>query len=309
MSLLDGVSVVVPVYCSESTLGELVFQICTVLDEKLNYEIILVDDGSQDDSWSRILQLSKSNSRVFGIRLGRNVGQHGALLAGVRRSHFCYTVTLDDDLQNPPSEVPRLLGALAAGFDVVYGVSPTLQHSKWRIFSSQTVRFFFRHFLRYSEAKNISSFRAFRTELRSGFSNELGPNISLDSLLTWSTSSFTTVQVRHEKRSSGRTNYSFLKLVKHLVDSITGYSIVPLRLAIAIGSIVCLLGSLLLLWVTLVPLLTQQSVPGFPLLASSLAIFSGTQLLMLGILGEYIGKIHFRVMNKPTYLISETTES
>jgi undecaprenyl-phosphate 4-deoxy-4-formamido-L-arabinose transferase len=302
VSLELGVSLVCPVYCSAQTLR------ITCLNGTYKFEILLIDDRSPDSSWLEILQISKENSAVRGIRLGRNVGQHGALLAGIRSARFDKIVTIDDDLQNPPSEVIKLVQALESNGGVVYGVSTDVKQKLWRKASSVGAKQLFKKFLGFDSAVNISSFRAFETNLRDAFSGEIGPSVSIDSLLTWSTSTFCSIDVQHHPRLQGKSHYSFRKLVRFMIDTATGYSVVPLRLATTLGSIVTILGFVMFLWVTLRPLLTGVSVPGFPLLAASLAIFSGTQLLVLGILGEYIGKMHFRVMNKPSYVIVDSSE-
>lgn len=308
MSLELGVSLVCPVYCSAQTLRILVDEICACLNGAYKFEILLIDDRSTDTSWLEILQISKENSAVRGIRLGRNVGQHGALLAGIRSARFDKIVTIDDDLQNPPSEVIKLVQTLDSNGGVVYGVSTDVKQKLWRKASSVGAKQLFKKFLGFDSAVNISSFRAFETNLRDAFSGEIGPSVSIDSLLTWSTSTFCSIDVQHHPRLQGKSHYSFRKLVRFMIDTATGYSVVPLRLATTLGSIVTILGFVMFLWVTLRPLLTGVSVPGFPLLAASLAIFSGTQLLVLGILGEYIGKMHFRVMNKPSYVIVDSSE-
>ena len=308
MSLDLGISLVCPVYCSAQTLRILVDEICTCLNGTHKFEILLIDDRSPDSSWLEILQISKENSAVRGIRLGRNVGQHGALLAGIRSARFDKIVTIDDDLQNPPSEVTKLVQALDSNGGVVYGVSTDVKQKLWRKASSIGAKQLFKKFLGFDSAVKISSFRAFETNLRNAFSGEIGPSVSIDSLLTWSTSTFCSIDVQHHPRLQGKSHYSFRKLVRFMIDTATGYSVVPLRLATTLGSIVTILGFVMFLWVTLRPLLTGVSVPGFPLLAASLAIFSGTQLLVLGILGEYIGKMHFRVMNKPSYVIVDSSE-
>jgi undecaprenyl-phosphate 4-deoxy-4-formamido-L-arabinose transferase len=308
VSLDLGISLVCPVYCSAQTLRILVDEICTCLNGTHKFEILLIDDRSPDSSWLEILQISKENSAVRGIRLGRNVGQHGALLAGIRSARFDKIVTIDDDLQNPPSEVIKLVQALDSNGGVVYGVSTDVKQKLWRKASSIGAKQLFKKFLGFDSAVKISSFRAFETNLRNAFSGEIGPSVSIDSLLTWSTSTFCSIDVQHHPRLQGKSHYSFRELVRFMIDTATGYSVVPLRLATTLGSIVTILGFVMFLWVTLRPLLTGVSVPGFPLLAASLAIFSGTQLLVLGILGEYIGKMHFRVMNKPSYVIVDSSE-
>ena len=306
MLLSKGLSVVVPVYRSEQTLKELVSRISSAL-QKYDFEIILVDDASGDGSWKEISSLAKENLNVFGIRLGRNSGQHGALLAGVRTAKFETTVTLDDDLQNPPEEIERLILGLKQGVDVVYGVSSEIKQNFYRRLGSNLVRKFFSSALGFNSAVTMSSFRAFRTNLREGFSTQLGPNISLDALLTWSTTRFAVAEVRHDMRKMGKSHYTYRKLVRFMIDMTTGYSALPLRLATSIGFVTIGFGLLLLAYVVGRPILSGESVPGFPLLASSIIIFSGVQIFLLGILGEYIGRMHFRVMNKPTYMIAEST--
>ena len=306
MRYQPGVSIVVPTYKSPTTLTELVER-----TESLGlsaFEIIIVDDGNNDATWEQIGLLSQTNKSVVGLRLGRNFGQHGALLAGVRKAKYSQIVTIDDDLQNPPEEIPNLLAKLVNGVDVVYGVSTQVRQNVWRRFTSRTAKAIFAKVLGFESAISISSFRAFRTQLREGFAGELGPHVSLDALLTWSTSRFSTLEVEHHARRVGKSNYSFTKLVRFMLDTATSYSTRPLRLATTIGFITTLFGLLLLIWVVGNAIFVRDSVPGFPFLAASIAVFSGVQLVVLGIIGEYLGKIHFRAMNKPTFSISETTE-
>jgi undecaprenyl-phosphate 4-deoxy-4-formamido-L-arabinose transferase len=306
MRYQPGVSIVVPTYKSPTTLAELVERI-----ESLSlsaYEIIIVDDGNSDATWEQIGLLSQAKRSVVGMRLGRNFGQHSALLAGVRKAKYSQIVTIDDDLQNPPEAIPKLLESLVNGVDVVYGVSTQVRQSVWRRFTSRAAKSIFAIVLGFESAISISSFRVFRTQLREGFAGELGPHVSLDALLTWSTSRFSTIEVEHHARRVGKSNYSFTKLVRFMLDTATSYSTRPLRLATTIGFITTLFGLLMLVWVVGNAVFVGDSVPGFPFLAASIALFSGVQLVVLGILGEYLGKIHFRAMNKPTFSVSETTE-
>ena len=306
MVLSDGLSIVVPVFRSEKTLNELVNRITNSISDK-PVEIILVDDASGDGTWTTICSIARQNSMVTGIRLGRNSGQHGALLAGVRAAKFQTVVTLDDDLQNPPEEINKLIDALVPGVDVVYGVSTEVKQNLYRRAGSKLVRKFFASTLGFNSAVSMSSFRTFRTALREGFNTALGPNVSLDALLTWSTTRFTVVEVKHDERKVGDSHYTFRKLVRYMIDVATGYSALPLRLASALGFLTISFGAVLLVYVIGRPIITGERVQGFPMLASTIIIFSGVQIFLLGILGEYIGRMHFRVMNKPTYMVAETT--
>lgn len=302
----DSIAVVVPVFNSAETLPSLVERIYAELAD-VSFEVLLVDDCSSDNSWRVIQQLAIVNSRVSGIRLAKNSGQHAALLAGIRKVSAPVTITMDDDLQNPPECIRLLLSTLTPEFDVAYGTVSKRHHSLIRNVVSRLARHLLRSFFGIEHSRTISQFRAFRTRLREGFANELGPGISIDALLDWSTSRFTSVEVTHHKRAVGKSNYNFRKLLKHLIDTTSGYSTLPLRLATGLGLATILLSFGILTFVLWSSLVKEESVPGFPFLAATIAIFSGTQLLVLGIIGQYVGRVHFRVMNKPTYTIAEIT--
>ena len=302
------VSVVIPTYRSPQTLQRLVERIRASSWFTSDSEIVLVDDGNLDSTWRVIRELARHNRQVHGIRLGRNSGQHAALLAGVRQAKKSIIVTLDDDLQNPPEEVPHVLAALTDDVDVVYGLPKQAKQSAWRNISSVTSKWLMRYTLGFLRATEISPFRAFRTNLRDSFDRDLGPGVSLDAVLNWATTRFGSVEVRHDSRADGQSNYNFRKLLRFMLDTATGYSTVPLRLATSLGLATVTLSLGVLLWVLGRPLLTGESVPGFPFLAATIAIFSGVQLIVLGVLGQYIGRMHFRVMNKPTYTIADRTD-
>jgi len=298
------VSIVVPVFNSRETLPKLVARLIEASPP--DSEIILVDDGSDPATWKAIEAIAALN--IKGIRLARNVGQHSALLAGIREAKHPIIATLDDDLQNPPEELPNLLAALTDDVDVVYGVPRKIRQSLWRSAASVVAKKSMRTILGYSHAHEMTSFRVFRSRLRQSFQDELGPGISIDALLNWATTRFDSVEVQHDARSLGRSNYNFWKLLRFMLDTATGYSTVPLRLATSLGLATVTLSLGVLLWVLGRPLLAGESVPGFPFLAATIAIFSGVQLIVLGILGQYIGRMHFRVMNKPTYTIADRTD-
>lgn len=309
-SQMQGISVVVPVFNSTHALIELTERIANSLEPMSKWEILLVDDGSSGNTWETVKQLSASNARIKGLRLGRNYGQHSALLAGIRAAEFELTVTIDDDLQNPPEEIPRLVEYLIdSDLDVVYGFPLEMKQTLSRRIAGRTVRKVLSKGLGHNTTSQISSFRVFRTACRDAFSSDLGADISLDALLGWGNSRFGSIQVEHANREFGRSNYSFRKLLRHSIDTITGYSTLPLKVASLLGLFTSVFGLGVLVYVVAVPLISGQSVQGFPFLASTIAIFSGVQLLTLGVIGEYLARMHFRVMKKPTYYISEIARS
>ena len=297
----------VPTYKSPETLLAVAERIRRLTWFTPDSEVIFIDDGNADKTWSILLEIARVHPFVRAIRLSRNVGQHAALLAGVREARHPVIATLDDDLQNPPEELAHLLKALTDDVDVVYGVPRKIKQPIWRSVASVAAKRLMQKALGFSSAVDISSFRVFRSQLRDGFNNDLGPGVSLDALLSWSTSRFTSVEVEHHKRKTGKSNYNFWKLFRFMLDTITGFSTVPLRLATGLGLTTIALSVGVLVWVLGRPLITGDSVPGFPFLAATIAIFSGTQLLVLGVIGQYIGRMHFRVMNKPTYTVAERT--
>jgi undecaprenyl-phosphate 4-deoxy-4-formamido-L-arabinose transferase len=303
-----SVSVVVPVFNSEQTLDALVARLDAVLaNASSNFEIILINDGSHDGSWNVVQQLAETYPAVRALSLMRNYGQHNALLAGIRSAQYGLIITIDDDLQNPPEEIPQLLAKLADGFDVVYGVPAHEQHGFLRDLASQVTKITLQGAMGAETARNISAFRVFRTELRQAFSNYRGSFVSIDVLLTWATTRFTALTVRHEPRAAGTSNYTLRKLVIHALNMMTGFSTLPLQLASLIGFTCTLLGLLVLLFVIGRFIISGGSVPGFPFLASIIAVFSGAQLFALGIIGEYLARVHFRMMDKPAYAVREDT--
>jgi glycosyltransferase involved in cell wall biosynthesis len=301
-----AVSVVVPVYNSRGTLAELVARIAGALD--VPFEAILVDDGSSDGSADEIRRLSEADPRVRGVFLMRNFGQHNALLAGIREARYAVTVTLDDDLQNPPEEIPRLVAKLLEGNDVVYGAPARVRQDLWRVAASKLIRLALRGAIGKRRASLVSPFRAFRTDVRRAFENYFAASVSLDVLLTWGSARFDSVTVQHDARRAGRSNYSLTRLISHAINMMTGFSSWPLRFASIIGFFFTLFGIGVLAYVIAALVFVGRSVPGFAFLASIIAIFSGAQLFALGIIGEYLAKVHFRMMDRPPYVIASRTD-
>jgi len=306
MQSVGTVSVVIPVHNSVLTLDTLLSRLLTVLDALgCTYEVILVNDGSSDASWERIVALTHAYSQVRAIDLMRNYGQHNALLCGIRAARQEIVVTMDDDLQHPPEEIPKLLSKLAEGHDVVYGTPQKQRHGFWRDAASRITKLVLQDSMGAATARHISAFRAFRTPVRAAFVNYQSPFVSIDVLLTWGTTRFAAVPVRHDPRQVGASNYTFRKLVTHALGMMTGFSTLPLQIASYIGFAFTVFGMLVLVYVVGSYLLLGGSVAGFPFLASIIAIFSGAQMFAFGVIGEYIARMHFRTMDKPAYAVKE----
>lgn len=299
-----GLSVVIPVYNSEESLPRVLAELAGELPRRADaFEVILVNDGSGDRSWDVIAREAATRPFVRGINLMRNYGQHNALLAGVRQARFDVTVTMDDDLQHPPSEIAALLDKLAEGHDVVYGAPRAMQHDLLRAIASRITKLALGRVMGAGTANNASAFRAFRTDLRGAFATYQNPFVSLDVLLTWGTSKFTSVSVRHEPRQYGQSNYTVRKLMTHATNMITGFSALPLQIATLVGFSFTLFGMASLAYVVFRYFAEGGSVPGFPFLASLISIFSGAQMFALGVIGEYLGRMHGRLLDRPSYAV------
>ena len=303
------ISVVIPVFRSREMLPRLhqrLVMAVSPLDP--DFELILVEDDGGDGSWESIVELSRHDPRVHGIRLARNYGQHNALLSGIRAARGEIIITLDDDLQNPPEEISALLVRLEEGFDVVYGTPESQQHGLMRNLASHITKLALQEAMGAQTARKVSSFRVFRARLRDAFAYYRSPSVNIDVLLTWGTTRFTAVPVKHEPRPSGQSGYTLRKLITHAINMMTGFSTLPLQVASLLGLAFSIFGAGILVYVLSRYMLEGTAVPGFPFLASIIALFSGVQLFALGIIGEYLARMHFRSMDRPPYTERSTTK-
>jgi undecaprenyl-phosphate 4-deoxy-4-formamido-L-arabinose transferase len=302
------VSIVVPCYNSHASLPLLVERLEGVFhQEGREFEIVMVEDGSQDSTWNVIQELARSRTNIRGFKMLRNYGQHNALLCGIRNAKFDVMVTIDDDLQNPPEEVPRLLAKLDEGYDVVYGTPKKQEHGLLRDLASTLTKVTLQGVMGADTARNVSAFRALRGSLRPAFADYRSPLVSIDVLLTWGTRRFAAIPARSDPRTIGQSNYTLGKLFAHAMNMMTGFSTLPLQFASFIGFALALFGVGVLAWVLGRYFLHGSSVQGFPFLASVIAIFGGAQLCALGIIGEYLARIHLRTMDRPCYTVDQTT--
>jgi undecaprenyl-phosphate 4-deoxy-4-formamido-L-arabinose transferase len=306
---LPALSVVVPVYNSEQALPALCNRLATVLPEvAAKHELILVNDGSRDASWSVIEKLCERYPWIHGINLMRNYGQHNALLCGMRTAAFDVIVTMDDDLQHPPEELPVLLNRLSEGHDVVYGTPIEEQHGFLRGVASRVTKMVLQGAMGAETATKVSAWRAIRRDVCRAFADYQNSFVSIDVLLTWGTTRFSWVRVRHDPRTIGQSNYTVGKLVRHALNMMTGFSTLPLQLASMVGFFFTLFGVAVLAYVLGRYFLQGTSVAGFPFLASVIAIFSGAQLFALGIIGEYLARMHARTLDRPAYVVRNALE-
>jgi glycosyltransferase involved in cell wall biosynthesis len=301
-----SVSVVVPTFRNAQGLEVLAKTIVEILQrENRPFEILFVNDGSPDATWDVIQRINALLPEVRGINLMRNYGQHNALLAGIFNARYEIVVTLDDDFQTPPSEIPKLLSKIDEGFDLVYGGRQKEQHSPARNLASRSTKWFVQHTMNAPLARSITSFRAFRRDLMHHYPRNRPPSVFIDALLDWTAQKITSVPVEHRPREAGKSNYSWSKLLTHTVNMVTGLSVVPLQLAIWLGFLITGFGVCLFVYVMASYFLHGSQVPGFTFLAAVILLFSGTQLCVLGIIGEYLARVYLGLLGKPAFVIKK----
>ena len=304
-----SVSIVVPCYRSASTLPALVARVNAVMPRVTPaYEIILVVDSTGDGTWEVAHGLAEASGPVRAIQMARNYGQHNAIIAGVRAARYDVVVTMDDDLQHLPEQIPVLLAELTDGVDLVYGLPVDEEHGVVRSLASRGVKAGLSSAMGVDNARNVSAFRAFRTFLRNGFDLVTGPHVCVDVALSWATTRISAVKVQMAERTEGTSGYTFRGLMRHTTNMVVGYSTAPLRLVTYLGFAIGAGGLILfarLLWLYLSGATT---VAGFTTISAMVAIFSSAQMIAIGMLGEYVGRIHASGMGRPTYVIRERTD-
>jgi glycosyltransferase involved in cell wall biosynthesis len=297
------VSIVVPVYGGSAALPELCRRLASTMQSaELRYEVILVDDRGQVDAWNAIKSVSHHHPHILGLRLGRNFGQHAATICGIARARGEWIVTMDDDLEHPPEAIPSLLEAGDEGHPLVYGVFKQRTHAAYRNLSSELMRRLLkRAFPDLNE--DYCSFRAIHAPLAKQL-DRFGLNRPyIDGMLSWLTSSACTVSVPHEQRQHGESTYTFRKLMSHAVNIFVTFSTLPLRMATYSGATLSVLSFLYLLYVIYGRLSGSVTNPGYASLMSVVLFACGIQLLILGVVGEYIGRLMGATFRRPVYAV------
>ncbi len=285
--------------------NEVVFQVS--LMENYIFEIILVVDGGPQSTFEVAAELSNRYSDLRVVRLNKNYGQHAAILAGISVSSSDLILTMDDDGQHPACEIPTLLSHFSGDCDLLYGVPEIDEHTFLRNLASKTVKKFISKFLRIPDASNLSAFRCFRRALLSNTDIDKLAIPFLDILLFWNTDRIFAKKVTMEKRQEGTTNYNFRALVKYSLIMVTSYSTRPLRLASIIGAAALSFTATFSIILTALHFLGKLSVPGFASLSLMIMGLGSIQLISLGLIGEYVGIIHTKLLGKPTFNIRELT--
>lgn len=304
---MKKLSFVIPCYRSEHTLPHVVAEINEKMRtmDQYEYEIILVNDCSPDNTIETIRQLCREQSNVIGLSFAKNFGQHSALMAGLRHSHGDYVVCLDDDGQTPADEVDRLLDKLEEGYDAVYAKYEHKHHSAFRNLGSRINERMTRMMLGKPADLYVSSYFAVRRFVADDMIRYENSYPYVIGLVLRATNHITNVVVNHRDREEGTSGYTLKKLMGLWFNGFTAFSVKPLRIATGIGGISAIAGFLYGIY-TIIKRLVNPDVPmGFSSTMAAIVFFGGMVMIMLGLIGEYIGRIYISLNNSPQYVIRE----
>lgn len=305
------VSVIIPVYGSATILPALAARLEEALVPAVgsgDFEVVLVHDCGPDNAWEVIQSLAATRPWLRGLNLRRNAGQHNAIMAGLGAARGRYLITMDDDLQHDPDDVPRIVSALRGGGDLVYAQFPRRKHALWKRAGSRFNDLVAQRLLNKPKGLYLSPFRGFVRGLRDEVLRYQGPFVYVDGLLLQSTSPqrIQTLTVTHHARSDGQSGYSLRKSISLWLQMATSFSIVPLRLVSLAGALASCMAFLVGL-VVLVQKLRQPDLPlGWASLIVSILFMGGLQLLALGAIGEYTGRVLLNINNRPQYVVGDT---
>ena len=304
---MKKVSFVIPCYRSEKTVANVVAEIQGKMKEleQYTYEILLINDCSPDNTWGTIQKLCEENENVKGIGFAKNFGQHAALMAGLRHSDGDYVVCLDDDGQTPADEVDKLLSKLEEGFDAVYASYDHKQHSTFRNLGSKVNELMLRVMLSKPADLYISSYFAVKKFVVEDMVRYENSYPYVIGLVLRATRNITNVAVNHREREEGASGYTLKKLLALWFNGFTAFSVKPLRIATTLGGCSAVIGFLYGVY-TIIKRFVNPAVPmGFSALMAAVVFFGGMMMLMLGLIGEYIGRIYISLNNSPQYVVRE----
>jgi undecaprenyl-phosphate 4-deoxy-4-formamido-L-arabinose transferase len=298
-----ALSIVIPVYNGAASIGELI-EALESLEVPGGHEIVLVNDCSPDESLKVCrAYLARARVPIVLVDLSRNFGEHNAVMAGLRHARGTHIVTMDDDLQNPPEEVLRLLAhAQRTGADVVYTYYAEKQHALWRNLGSRFTNRVADFVIDKPRGLYLSSFRCISAFAARQAAAYEGPFPYVDGLLLQATQRIGRLQVRHLPRAHGRSNYTFRRLVRLWLNMFVNFSVMPLRISTITGFAMSLCGLLGGLWVVAEALLLSTP-PGWASITAAVLLLSGVQLLMLGLIGEYLGRLYLTANHTPQSIV------
>lgn len=300
------ISVISPVYQAEHIIDELCNRLLSTLNSITEkFEIILVEDGSKDNSWEKIEELCNKYKKITGIKLSRNFGQHNAISAGLKNAKGKWIIVMDCDLQDDPFEIPRLFKKAKEGFDIVLAQRKIRMDSRFKKISSKWFYKFYSYFTDTEQDDTVANFGIYNSEVIRSV-NEIGDYERVfPTLIQWVGFKKTTLEVNHNERYQGKSSYSFFKLLSLAFRMVISFSNKPLKIALIIGLLISLASFSLGLFYLFKAISGEITQPGYASIIISIWFLGGTILFFIGILGLYIGKVFEKVKNRPNYIIEQ----
>lgn len=308
---MTDISFVIPCYNSELTIGSVVAEIDSVFENstKYNYEIILVNDGSpKDDTLGTIRKLAKENKRVVAVNLSKNFGQDSALLAGYSVSKGEYVISLDDDGQNPAAESLKLLEKIEEGYDAVFGQYHEKKHSKFKNWGSNLNDKMANLLLNKPKDLRLCSYFVMNRFVVNQMLQDKNAFPYIWGLILRSTSNLANVYIDHRPRVEGKSNFTIAKCLQVWMNGFISFSVKPLRISSIIGALIAIIGFISGIVVIVQRLVFGEPVVGWTSLIATLLFLGGLILLMLGLIGEYIGRMNISINNTPQFIIRDIEE-
>lgn len=301
----NKVSIVIPVYNGARVVERLVTSLNSQLSS-LNFEIVLVNDGSSDDSDKVCSDIASHDPKVKFINLSRNFGEHNAVMAGLNYCTGDYAVFLDDDFQNPPSEIVKLVNKINEGYDVVFSFYERKEHHFFRNLGSKFNNYIASFLIRKPKDLYLSSFKVINRFMIDEIIKYQGSYPYIDGIILRSTDKYSAIPVNHNPREEGESGYTFGKLVSLWLNMFTSFSILPLRIATVLGFIFSMIG-LILSIVFVIEKINNPALPiGWASVTVSIFILGSVQLFAIGMIGEYLGRLFLNSSGKPQYIVRTT---
>ncbi|HNQ67941.1 MAG TPA: glycosyltransferase family 2 protein [Bacteroidales bacterium] len=303
------ISIVLPVFNEQNNLEQLYLELVEVLKKMSikDYEIIFVNDGSMDNSLELVKEFSHKNKNVKYIDLSRNFGQQIAISAGIEKSSGRYVVIMDSDLQDPPEVILDLYSKAKEGFDVVYATRKKRKgESAFKKMSATAFYRILRSITRCNIPVDAGDFRIISSKVANILNNMPEQQKFLRGQIAWVGFKQTSIEFDRDSRKSGKSGYSTARMFSFAIDGITSFSDFPLKLATFLGFFVSIITFILMLWALYQRLIAQQYVQGWTSLILSVLFIGGIQLIAIGIIGEYIGRIGSNIRKRPLYIINDT---
>lgn len=304
---MEKISFVIPCYNSENTIKDVILEITDIMNKNLDfsYEIFLISDDSPDNVFDIIEQEIEKNENIKGVRLSKNFGQHAALMAGYSKCNGEIVVSLDDDGQTPAYEVFKLIDKLKEGYDVVYASYEYKKHSLFRNLGSKLNDFMAEYLISKPRNLKVSSYFVARRYIIEEIVKYNKPYPYLLGLVLRTTNNVSNIKINHRQRKLGESGYTFKKLISLWMNGFTAFSIKPLRIATIFGMLTAFIGFVFGLYTIINKILHPKILAGYSSTMAAILFIGGMIMLMLGLLGEYIGRIYICINNSPQYVIRE----